>query len=70
MQGVDRRIEFQAQRRDLPSLRVGEGGPGDDGIEHTGNVATRPLLRHLSNTLKKWPIVKRFGVSQALVCRK
>jgi SAM-dependent methyltransferase len=32
--------------------------------------ATKPLLRQISNTLEKLPIIKRFGVSQVLVCRK
>ena len=32
--------------------------------------AAKPLLRLISNTLERVPILKRFGVSQVLVCRK
>jgi SAM-dependent methyltransferase len=32
--------------------------------------AASPLLRMISNQLEELPFVKRFGVSQALVCRK
>jgi ubiquinone/menaquinone biosynthesis C-methylase UbiE len=32
--------------------------------------ATKPMLRAISNTLENVPILKRFGVSQVLVCRK
>ena len=32
--------------------------------------ATKGWLRRISNTLEKTPLVRRFGVSQVLVCRK
>lgn len=32
--------------------------------------ALKPVLRSISNGLEKTPFLKRFGVSQALVCRK
>lgn len=32
--------------------------------------AVKPLLRFTSDTLEKTPILKKFGVSQMLVCRK
>lgn len=32
--------------------------------------ATKPVLRMISNTLENLPGIKRFGVSQMLVCRK
>ena len=32
--------------------------------------AGKPLLRFISDKLEKLPIIKRFGVSQVLVCRK
>jgi SAM-dependent methyltransferase len=33
-------------------------------------AAAEPLLRFISNTLEKTPLLKQWGVSQALVCRK
>jgi hypothetical protein len=32
--------------------------------------ALRPILRGVSNTLEKTPLLRRFGLSQAFVCRK
>jgi SAM-dependent methyltransferase len=32
--------------------------------------ATKPWLRRMSNTMERLPVVRRFGVSQVLVCHK
>ena len=32
--------------------------------------ATKPLMRSISDRLEKFPFVKRFGVSQVIVCKK